>query len=353
MSSPTVQAAPFTRATVNAMRKLYPESLADKSFDNTGLLLEAPGGRQGTTVLLTVDLTKAVADEAIRRKDSIIIAYHPIIFRGLKSLTLNDPQQQSLLRLAAEGISVYSPHTAIDAAPGGMADWLCDIVTGSQIGKPGTTGVPSSLNKTPRSSYNYSQPTQPLQQSGGNYTPLQQPIEHTRTTIHPNPSPPPGFENAGMGRLVTFSTPQFLPSLIDLIGSRLGHQPAIPVATPQNKSIEDITIRTVGICPGSGSGVLLGGKEVPDLLLTGEMTHHDALGAIERGSSVISLFHSNSERGYLANVMREKLQAQVELEWESLQREESLPPNEGRSSGVSVDVSCKDRDPYGVVLLQN
>lgn len=39
----------------------------------------------------------------------------PIIFRGLKSLTLADTQQQSLLRLALEGISVYSPHTAVDA----------------------------------------------------------------------------------------------------------------------------------------------------------------------------------------------------------------------------------------------
>jgi putative NIF3 family GTP cyclohydrolase 1 type 2 len=71
-------------------------------------------------VLLTVDLTRAVADEAIERKDSVVIAYRmskglgkasltiidPIIFRGLKSLTLGDPQQQSLLRLALEGISV-------------------------------------------------------------------------------------------------------------------------------------------------------------------------------------------------------------------------------------------------------
>ena len=48
----------------------------------------------------------------------------------MKSLTLADTQQQSLLRLALEGISVYSPHTAVDAAPGGNGDWLADIVTG-------------------------------------------------------------------------------------------------------------------------------------------------------------------------------------------------------------------------------
>lgn len=77
MSYPAVS-APYSRAVVNAMRKLYPEALADKSFDNTGLMLEAPFDplrRQMNSVLLTVDLTKAVADEAIERQDSIVIAY--------------------------------------------------------------------------------------------------------------------------------------------------------------------------------------------------------------------------------------------------------------------------------------
>jgi len=93
-----------------------------------------------------------VADEAIERRDSTIITYRmlneipraslyayiyitndnidPIIFRGLKSLTFANTQQTTLLRLAQEGISVYSPHTAVDAAPGGLNDFLADIVTG-------------------------------------------------------------------------------------------------------------------------------------------------------------------------------------------------------------------------------
>lgn len=78
------------------------------------MLLESPFDpkrRQNNSVLLTVDLTTSVADEAIRRRDSVIVAYHPIIFRGLKSITMKDTQQQSLLRLAAAGISVYSSRT--------------------------------------------------------------------------------------------------------------------------------------------------------------------------------------------------------------------------------------------------
>lgn len=79
-------ASPYSRAVVNAMRRLYPEALADKSFDNTGLLLESPFDplrRNMNSVLLTVDLTKAVADEAIERQDSIIIAY-----RGFSVLSM-------------------------------------------------------------------------------------------------------------------------------------------------------------------------------------------------------------------------------------------------------------------------
>ncbi|KAJ6162983.1 hypothetical protein N7497_002962 [Penicillium chrysogenum] len=108
------ECSPFTNAVVSSMRKLYPEALADKSFDNTGLLLEAPFDKsriQKNSVLLTIDLTTAVADEAIKNRNSIIVAYHPIIFRGLKSLTFADTQQRSLLRLAQHGISVYSPPT--------------------------------------------------------------------------------------------------------------------------------------------------------------------------------------------------------------------------------------------------
>lgn len=58
----------------------------------------------------------------------------PIIFRPLRSLTFANTQQTTLLRLAQEGISVYSPHTAVDAAPGGLNDWLADCLTSGLIG---------------------------------------------------------------------------------------------------------------------------------------------------------------------------------------------------------------------------
>ncbi|KAL2002452.1 hypothetical protein VTN02DRAFT_6760 [Thermoascus thermophilus] len=367
-STGSAASSPFTRAVVNAMKKIYPESLAEKSWDNTGLLLEAPfnpARRQRNSVLLTVDLTKAVADEAIERRDSVVVAYHPIIFRGLKSLTLNDPQQQSLLRLAQEGISVYSPHTAVDAVPGGMADWLCDIVTGAVSPSPTTES-----SQIVSSSGTYSQPTYPTLQSSSPGTPT---IPHTRSTIHPSPPPvPEGFDSAGMGRIVTFATPQSLASLIDRIGAALGHPAGFPVAIPQSvASVETMQIRTVGVCPGSGASVLLRANNgaPPDLLFTGEISHHDALAAIERGSAVVALFHSNTERGYLHAVMRGKLEEAVRREWDAASQEGIEALEESAKQGaqghlvdgleeawrdreVRVDVSRRDRDPYGVVVRQ-
>src|SRR5438034_8639816 len=86
----------------------------------------------------------------------------PIIFRGLKSLTLSEPQHESLLRLAQEGISVYSPHTAVDATPGGMADWLCDIVTGSETESRSEFFPPAPKTKQPSATEcSYSRPSYP------------------------------------------------------------------------------------------------------------------------------------------------------------------------------------------------
>ncbi|KOS40736.1 hypothetical protein ACN38_g8399 [Penicillium nordicum] len=375
MSTPmrSSECSPFTNVVVSSMRKLYPEALADKSFDNTGLLLEAPFDKsriQTNSALLTIDLTTAVADEAIKNRNSIVVAYHPIIFRGLKSLTFADSQQRSLLRLAQHGISVYSPHTAVDTVPDGMADWLCDVVTGNikQVQQtPKATIAPCA--STMYSAPSYPEAPIPAVQTQTSQGPGP---AHTRSTIHPSPpsSIPEGFESAGAGRLVTFTEKQPLTTLIDNIASGIGLPGGIPIAIPQGQSVDDISIRTVGMCPGSGSGVLLKGDgELPDLLLTGEMSHHEALAATERGSVVISLSHTNSERGYLRSMMRPKLLAEVKQQWDaafqdSVKTVDDLKKFDGVPSAavlqirdlykdqgdVVVSVSETDRDPYGIMI---
>jgi len=327
-----------------------------------------PSRRQSNTVLLTIDLTKAVADEAIALNSSIVIAYHPIIFRGLKSLTLADTQQQSLLRLASHGISVYSPHTALDSAPGGLGDWLADIVTGTKTGNNSSGSVAQSESSDPKNEENDDpfiekkrptftlnhHPSQPLLRFG--IPPPADPVTapHQRTTIRPQSPELPSHPNAGMGRIVKFKDPQPLPMLLDRIGKGLHNPKGFPIAIPQGKSIADMEIRSVGICAGSGS-TLLGGLDV-DLLFTGEMDHHAALAAIEQGRVVISLFHSNSERGFLAEVLLGQLEEAVQEEWTKVREEEK--GNEQLKEALEDDdfevmVSEADRDPYGIVVLKS
>ncbi|KIW27937.1 YbgI/family dinuclear metal center protein [Cladophialophora immunda] len=408
--------SPFTTAVVSSMRRLYPESLADKSFDNTGLLVEAPfipsRPRNRNSVLLTVDLTRAVAEEAIENNHSVVVAYHPIIFRGLKSITTDDTQQLSMTLLLAHGISVYCPHTAVDTVPDGMADWLCDIVTGklddpepeayAAAPLPSDTEVttsesdsevrsdPSTKPTSPSADHNedamtdpfttpkakmklsrpsharrtYSRPSLPLPTSDFHAAV----ISHTRSVITPSPrasldaanqftsSDTYNTSNTGAGRLIEFSSPQPLTLLITRIAHAIGLPKGFAVAIPQGRNLEEIAISTVATCPGSGGSVVRGCKA--DLIFTGELSHHEALAVIERGGCVIALFHSNSERGYLWNVMREKLEREVRQEWTNVRSEENgkrglteQVKEMLNDESVEVVASERDRDPYGVVVL--
>ncbi|KAI1608675.1 GTP cyclohydrolase 1 type 2/Nif3 [Exophiala viscosa] len=419
----TYNVSPFTTAVVSSMRRLYPEVLADKSFDNTGFLVQAPfipsRPRNRNSVLLTVDLTRAVADEAIENDHSVVVAYHPIIFRGLKSITADDSQQLSITLLLAHGISVYCPHTAVDTVPHGMADWLCDMVTGkmddpeqeahsaaappsppsetevttSESEKDSESTKPTSpsaadqdhddpffkSNETPNAKSTklfrknaphlhrtYSKPAYPRATS--DFHPAV--ISHSRSVITPSPRAAIDSanqfvasdaayttSNTGAGRLIEFSEPQPLTLLITRIAHAIGLPKGFAVAIPQGRTIEAMSIASVATCPGSGSGVVRGCRA--DLIFTGELSHHEALAVTERGGCVISLFHSNSERGYLWGVMREKLGDEVTEEWARVRDEEAAKSGLEKEmkemlqdESVEVVVSERDRDPYGIVVLE-
>jgi dinuclear metal center YbgI/SA1388 family protein len=102
-----------------------PPDLAEE-WDNVGLLLGDPA-LPVSLVMTTLDVTPAVADEAIASGAQLIVSHHPILFRGTNRLTgdRSDPHAH-VWRLARAGIAVYSPHTAYDSARGGINDQLAD-----------------------------------------------------------------------------------------------------------------------------------------------------------------------------------------------------------------------------------
>lgn len=100
------------------------------------------------------------------------------------------------------------------------------------------------------------------------------------------------------------------------------------LATPD----EETPITSIAVCAGSGGGVIGGTKA--DMLVTGEMSHHEVLAKVASGQSVILANHTNTERGYLSAVLQPWLEKEL---------------NTDDESGWEVLVSKKDADPLRTV----
>lgn len=95
----------------------YLESVApgayQESYDNSGLLTGDPG-QDVTGVLLTLDCTEAVVDEAIVKDANLIVAHHPVIFKGLKKLTGSNYVERTIIKAIRNNIAIYAIHTNLD-----------------------------------------------------------------------------------------------------------------------------------------------------------------------------------------------------------------------------------------------
>jgi Uncharacterized conserved protein len=96
-----------------------------ESYDNSGLQV---GSRTMAvcSVLLTVDVTREVIEEAIAKKASMVISHHPLIFTGLKRIVGNS-EIEDIVRLAIKhDIAIYASHTNLDSAPGGVSHKMAE-----------------------------------------------------------------------------------------------------------------------------------------------------------------------------------------------------------------------------------
>jgi dinuclear metal center YbgI/SA1388 family protein len=121
---------------VAAADSIAPLALAEE-WDNVGLLIGSDSATLSGPVLLTIDLTEAVAREAIDLRAGAVIAYHPPLFHAIKRITdgpASTAAERITLSMIGERIAVYSPHTALDAAGGGVTDWLADGLAGGSGG---------------------------------------------------------------------------------------------------------------------------------------------------------------------------------------------------------------------------
>ncbi len=115
---------PAIQSITDALEAWAPPGSA-QSYDNVGLQV-GDAQRPVEHALLALDLTPQVVDEAASIGASLIITHHPLLFKPLSSLTADSFTSNLALRLAEAGIALYSIHTNLDAAPGGVSFALAE-----------------------------------------------------------------------------------------------------------------------------------------------------------------------------------------------------------------------------------
>lgn len=107
------------RDIANVIEQFAPCSLQE-SYDNTGLQVGRNEMRV-TGVLLCLDVTEDVLEEALRRNCNMIVSHHPLIFKGLKHLTESNATERIVIKAIREDVAIYASHTNLDSAFEGVS----------------------------------------------------------------------------------------------------------------------------------------------------------------------------------------------------------------------------------------
>ena len=134
---------PTVREIEQALFALAPKDLAS-GWDNVGHLLGDPD-EPVACVLVALDITEAVADEALERGCQLIVAHHPVMnckWEPVQSIRSDTVKGHLFLKLLRNGVSAICMHTNLDAADGGVNDVLAELL---ELVDPGPLGDEEGL----------------------------------------------------------------------------------------------------------------------------------------------------------------------------------------------------------------
>lgn len=221
------------------MEQLAPQRLAE-AWDNVGLLTGS-GRKPVSKILVTLDVTQKVIEEAVRKKADLVISHHPVIFRPVKAVNDESWVTSIVMELLRADIPVFCAHTNLDKACGGMDDALAECLGLVDI-KPLT--------------YADNDPAQPL-----------------------------------FGRIGTLPESVSLREYLNKTKSLLG---AVNVSYTGDENKE---VRVVASCAGAGGDFLTeAAKAGADLYITGELKHHDAVAARDLNIAAAVFGHYTTEK---------------------------------------------------------
>lgn len=353
---------------VGAMEAIAPLRYA-ASWDNVGLIVGDPE-QELARLMLAIDCTHAVLGEARRAAADALVAYHPPVFAATKRFVAGSVAFEA----ARAGVAVYSPHTALDVAEGGTNDVLADALgmtergalrgveagdrelklvtfvpvehvegvsravfaagagrigkysscsfrapgTGTFFGEEGASPVVGQAGRLEEAAELRLETVVPIGAVDAVVRALRSahPYEEPAFDLVPLAAKPEGH---GLGRVGTVPR-STVGALVDRVKRALG------VTAVLVGGAMDREVTRAAVCAGSG-GELVGDAIAAkaQLLLTGELRHHDALRAVQAGLAVVCTRHSTSERAALVALER--------------RLGELL-------TGVSISRSAEDRDPF-------
>jgi dinuclear metal center YbgI/SA1388 family protein len=353
---------------IAAMERIAPSSLAE-AWDNVGLLAGDPN-QDVSRILLTIDYSPAVAQEAGANQCDLVIAYHPPIFQPLKRVVAGSAVFDAVRR----GVAIYSPHTALDVAEGGTNDMLADVLglvdrRALKLGEAKAREyklvvfVPiEAVDKVARAMFdagagrigNYSscsfrspgtgtffarQGAHPVVGQSGRLEKVDEfrletvvPIGSAEAVIRAlranHPYEEPAFDlnvlapvpgDSGQGRIGSIP-PTARGELFERIKRGLEIDRLL-IAGPVEGTVARAAVGA-GSCGNMLDDAMEAGAE---LYLTGEVRHHDAVKAAAAGMTVVCTLHSNSERAVLKRLAKR------------LEETPGIPP---------IRISSADRDPF-------
>jgi GTP cyclohydrolase I len=237
---------------------IAPTSIA-ANWDNSGWQIKQESS-EVSGVLLTIDVTATVIDEAVRTGANLVISHHPLFFDPVKVLDLSTPKGRVAAKAMQQKVSIFSMHSNLDVCPEGTSFALAERL--------GLTEVKF-------------------------LSPLR---------IH-------APFDVGWGAIGKFSQSLSLSALRDLLVERLGTASVRTITADGSQ-----TLRAVALGPGSLSNL------ISDVLaqsirvyVTSDLKYHDGLDALENGLSILDVDHYYAERPVL-DKLRRILEPQLEVQ---------------------------------------
>ncbi len=251
---------------VRFIEEYAPLHLAE-DWDNVGLMI-GDLDSDIERVLLCLDVTETVVDEAISTNANMIISHHPLIFSGIKSINTEGGKGKIIKKLIKNDISVYSAHTNMDFTEEGVNYSLAKQLKLSEI---------TNLRE-----YKTAVPAGKLDIEGIEY---------------------------GLGKVGHLEKEKTLEEFISHVKKQLNIS-VLRVIGSAKHAVSKVGV-FCGSFDGDYSGII---KEKTDILVTGDIKHHTALDINELGLCVIDAGHYATERIILP-VLSEKLKQRfIDLE---------------------------------------